>query len=85
MLVGHVHQVADGIGAHYPRGGHPHRKDLVAAIGHVHHGAGIEHFVVFPVAVVLLDYRRQELLEMWRTDVRVPHLFCLFVCKPTFR
>jgi hypothetical protein len=80
VLVCDVQHLADGNGAKDPRGGYPHRKDLVAAVGLVHHSAGIKPFVMLPVAVVLLDDRRQELLEMWRPDVCGPHFFCLLVC-----
>ena len=47
----------------------PHGEELVAGLRDVHHHARLEDLVVLPLAVVLLDDRRQELLVMRRADI----------------
>ena len=46
-----------------------HREELVAGFRHVHHDARLEDLVVRPLAVVLLDDGRKELLVVRGADI----------------
>ncbi|MEJ2683541.1 MAG: hypothetical protein P8Z71_03985 [Candidatus Sulfobium sp.] len=69
VFIRNVAYLADVIGSHDPGCCHPDGPKLVSAFGHMNHGAVRKYLVVFPLAVVLLYYRRHELMKIGRTYV----------------
>ena len=69
VLVGDVAQLADVGDGHGAGAAHADGVHLVAALGHVHQHAGLEDLVIQPLAEILFDDRREELIVLAGTDI----------------
>ncbi len=72
VLVRQIREKAQGLDAGEARRAGADRVQAVAGLRHMAENAGRQVLVVFPLAVVLLDQRRQELLVRRRADVGKP-------------
>ncbi len=68
-FVGQAAHIFDEVGGHQAAGATPDGKDLGAGFGHVHQHTGLQDFVVFPLAVVVFDDGRQELVKFWGANI----------------
>ena len=55
--------------AHEPGSAHADRVDLIAGFGHMYQHARLENLMIEPLAVILLDVRRKEFLEISGTYI----------------
>ena len=69
VLVGDVAQLADVGDGHGAGAAHADGVHLVTALGHVHQHAGLEDLVIQPLAEILFDDRREELIVLAGTDI----------------
>ena len=78
VLVGDVAQLTDVSDGHGTGTTHANGKALVAAFGHVHEHAGLQNFVIEPLAEVVFDHRREVFIILMGSDVSNAafHRFC---------
>jgi hypothetical protein len=69
VLVGDVAQLTDMGDGHGTGAADAHGVDLVAAFGHMHQYAGLQNFMIEPLAEVLFDHRREIVVVLMRADV----------------
>ena len=69
MLIGDVAQFTDMLDADQTGGTDADGVALVTGLALVHQDAGLQDLVIEPLAVVVLDDRREKLFKVRRTDV----------------
>ncbi len=72
VLVGELGVPADGVDGEQAGRARAHAVDLLPALAHVAEDARLERLMVFPLAVVLLDDRVEELFVVRCSDIRNP-------------
>jgi hypothetical protein len=69
ILIGDVADVSYEIDTDQARRPNPDRKYLVSCLRDVTHDPWFHDFVIFPLAVILLDDLREHLLKIRWTDI----------------
>jgi hypothetical protein len=69
-LIGDVADVTDEVHADQTGGAHADGVKLGAALGNMYQNTGLQDFMILPLAKVIFDYGRHELVILGRTDVR---------------
>src|SRR5208282_4797650 len=76
-FIGNVAQFFDEVGGYEPGRPTPDGIDLGPGLGYVHQHSRFQYLMIFPLAIVLFDNRRQEFVKFRRSNISNTLSHCL--------